>query len=206
LSRLGDAVRDVTQAGADWIHIDVIDGVFAPNISIGPPVIADIRKCSHLPFDVHLMIKFPDKYIKQFAESGADIISVHIEACQKPEETIAMIKEENIKAGLVLRPDTPAESVEHLIDKIDLLTPMTVNPGFSGQSFMESVVPKIKILRAMIKNSGAQIDMEADGGININTAPIAAAAGVNVLVAGSAVFKAKEGIEAAIRNLRIAAE
>ena len=205
-SRLGDEVRNVTQAGADWIHLDVIDGHFAPNITFGMPVIASIRKYSHLPFEAHLMIKSPERYIENFVEAGADIIVIHIESCQKPEEVIAIIKERNAKAGLALSPDTPAESVERLIDKIDLLVPMTVHPGFSGQNFIEAVVPKIKTLHAMVKKHAVQVDIEADGGINVETAPLATTAGANILVAGAAIFKAKEGIEAAIHNLRIAAE
>jgi len=205
-SRLGDEVQKVTQAGADWIHLDVIDGQFAPNITFGMPVIAAVRKYSHLPFEAHLMIKSPERYIKNFVEAGVDIIVIHIESCRKPEEVIAMVKEKNVKAGLALSPDTPVETVENLIYKVDLLVLMTVYPGFAGQKFIKTVIPKIKASRAMVKKHAVQIDIEADGGINIETAPLATAAGANVLVAGSAVFKAEEGIEAAIRNLRIAAE
>jgi len=205
-SRLGDEVQKVTQAGADWIHLDVIDGQFAPNITFGMPVIAAVRKYSHLPFEAHLMIKSPERYIKNFVEAGVDIIVIHIESCREPEEVIAMVKEKNVKAGLALSPDTPVETVENLIYKVDLLVLMTVYPGFAGQKFIKTVIPKIKASRAMVKKHAVQIDIEADGGINIETAPLATAAGANVLVAGSAVFKAEEGIEAAIRNLRIAAE
>jgi len=205
-SRLGDEVQKVTQAGADWIHLDVIDGQFAPNITFGMPVIAAVRKYSHLPFEAHLMIKSPERYIKNFVEAGVDIIVIHIESCREPEEVIAMVKEKNVKAGLALSPDTPVETVENLIDKVDLFVLMTVYPGFAGQKFIKTVIPKIKASHAMVKKHAIQVDIEADGGINIETAPLATAAGANVLVAGSAVFKAKEGIEAAIRNLRVAAE
>lgn len=205
-SNLGDEVRKVTQAGADWIHLDVIDGQFAPNITFGMPVIAAVRKYSHLPFEAHLMIKSPERYIKNFVEAGVDIIVIHIESCREPEEVIAMVKEKNIKAGLALSPDTPVETVENLIDKVDLLVLMTVYPGFAGQKFIKTVIPKIKASHAMVKKRAVQVDIEADGGINVETAPLATAAGANVLVAGSAVFKAEEGIEAAIRNLRVAAE
>ena len=183
-----------------------IDGQFAPNITFGMPVIAAVRKYSHLPFEAHLMIKSPERYIKNFVEAGVDIIVIHIESCREPEEVIAMVKEKNVKAGLALSPDTPVETVENLIYKVDLLVLMTVYPGFAGQKFIKTVIPKIKASRAMVKKHAVQIDIEADGGINIETAPLATAAGANVLVAGSAVFKAEEGIEAAIRNLRIAAE
>ncbi|MBC8233172.1 ribulose-phosphate 3-epimerase [bacterium] len=205
-SRLGDEVQKVTQAVADWIHLDVIDGQFAPNITFGMPVIAAVRKYSHLPFEAHLMIKSPERYIKNFVEAGVDIIVIHIESCREPEEVIAMVKEKNVKAGLALSPDTPVETAENLIDKVDLLVLMTVYPGFAGQKFIKKVIPKIKASHAMVKKCAVQVDIEADGGINVEIAPLATASGANVLVAGSAIFKAEEGVEAAIRNLRIAAE
>jgi ribulose-phosphate 3-epimerase len=188
-SALGQAVNDVTQAGADYIHIDVMDGHFVPNITIGPCVIKDLRKTSELPFDVHLMIENPDNYIEDFANSGADIITVHQEACIHLDRTIQFIKSLGKKAGVSLVPTTPPEVLDYILPELDLILVMSVNPGFGGQSFLESQLEKIEILRQKIDATGKKIDLEVDGGINAETAPLVVNAGADVLVAGSATFK-----------------
>jgi ribulose-phosphate 3-epimerase len=188
-SMLGEAVKDVTMSGADYIHIDVMDGHFVPNITIGPCVIKDLRKCSHLPFDVHLMIENPDNYIKDFAESGADIITVHAEACIHLDRTIQLIKSLGKKAGVSLVPSTPPDVLDYVLPELDLVLIMTVNPGFGGQSFITSQLEKIAIVRKKINATGKTIDLEVDGGINATTAKQVITAGADVLVAGSATFK-----------------
>jgi len=188
-AKLGEAVADVTSAGADYIHVDVMDGHFVPNITIGPCVVKDLRAHSNLPFDVHLMIENPDLYIKEFADSGADIITVHAEACVHLDRTISLIKSFGKKAGVSLVPSTPANVLDYVISEIDLVLVMTVNPGFGGQSFISSQLSKIKQIRKMIDETGRAIDLEVDGGINAETASLAISAGADVLVAGSATFK-----------------
>jgi len=187
-ARLGEEVREVDQAGADWIHIDVMDGHFVPNITIGPDVIQALRPHSDLPFDVHLMIAPTDPYLEAFAEAGADILTVHAEAGAHLHRTIQHIKSLGKKAGVALNPGTPAQSVQPLLGEIDLVLVMTVNPGFGGQSFIPGQLDKIRELRARIDASGRAIDLEVDGGINKTLAPRAVAAGADALVAGSATF------------------
>ncbi len=187
-ARLGEAVTDVTDAGADYIHIDVMDGHFVPNITIGPCVVKDLRPCSKLPFDVHLMIENADNYIKDFADAGADIITVHAEACVHLDRTIQLIKSFGKKAGVSLVPSTPASALDYVLQDIDLVLVMTVNPGFGGQSFINSQLDKISIIRKRIDAIGKNIDLQVDGGINAETAKKAVAAGADVLVAGSATF------------------
>ena len=202
-ARLGDEVRAIDGAGADWIHIDVMDGHFVPNITIGPAVVKALRPHSNKPFDVHLMIAPVDAYLSAFAEAGADIISFHPEAGAHPHRSVQNIKTLGKKAGIVLNPATPVQSVEHLIGDIDLILVMSVNPGFGGQSFIHSQLDKIRALRAMIDASGRDIALEVDGGIDAVTAPLAIAAGADVLVAGSASFRGGAGNYAAnIRGLR----
>lgn len=187
-ARLGEEVGAVTAAGADYIHIDVMDGHFVPNITIGPDVVGALRPHSGLPFDVHLMISPVDPYIPMFAENGADIITVHPEAGPHLHRTVQLIKSLGKKAGVSLNPGTPVASVEHVLAELDLVLVMTVNPGFGGQAFIESQLEKIAALRGMIDSAGLDIDLEVDGGINEATAGRAVSAGADVLVAGTATF------------------
>lgn len=187
-SRLGDEVRAVAAAGADYIHIDVMDGHFVPNITIGPLVVDAVRKVTTLPLDVHLMIENPDRYIPDFAKAGADIIVVHAEASVHLHRTIQLIKSLGKKAGASLNPATPLSALEYVLDELDLVLLMTVNPGFGGQSFIEACLPKIHALRAMLDRRGCDAELEVDGGVKIDNIDRIAHAGADVFVAGSAVF------------------
>ncbi|MFY7778518.1 MAG: ribulose-phosphate 3-epimerase [Elstera sp.] len=188
-ANLGAEVAAITEAGADMVHVDVMDGHFVPNITIGPAVVKALRPHSALPFDVHLMISPVDLYIAAFAEAGADIISFHPEAGAHPHRTVQLIKSLGKKAGIVLNPHTPIEMIDYLIDDLDLILVMSVNPGFGGQSFIDSQLRKIETLRKRIDATGKRIDLEVDGGITLETAPRAVAAGADLLVAGTATFK-----------------
>ena len=185
---LGAEVRAVSQAGADYIHIDVMDGHFVPNLTIGPAVVAALRPHSSLPFDVHLMISPADPYIPDFVQAGADIVTVHVEAGPHLHRTIQLIKDEGVRAGLALNPGTPVTVVKPLLDTLDLVLVMSVNPGFGGQSFIAGQLEKIRQLRTLIDKSERKIDLQVDGGINSENAADAIAAGADVLVAGSATF------------------
>ncbi|MRR17074.1 MAG: ribulose-phosphate 3-epimerase [Deltaproteobacteria bacterium] len=186
--KLGEEIAAVEQAGADWIHLDVMDGHFVPNITMGPAIISALRKATGLPFDVHLMIKDPDPYIESFAASGADYITVHVEATHHLHRTVELIKKTGKKAGLSLNPATPLCSVEEILPDVDLLLIMSVNPGFGGQKFIPSSLSKIKRARAMIAELSPQTLLEVDGGVNLQNIASIAQAGTDVLVAGAAVF------------------
>nr|WP_308726352.1 ribulose-phosphate 3-epimerase [Desulfobacca acetoxidans] len=200
-SCLGKEVRAVVEAGADWIHIDVMDGHFVPNITIGPPVIKALRKITDLPFDVHLMIAQPEGYIADFVEAGANIISVHVEASTHLHRTLTEIRRLGCKPGVVLNPATPLETITYVLEEVDMVLLMTVNPGFGGQEFINAVSPKIEKLREIIDRLNLPVAIEVDGGANLETIAIMARAGADIFVAGSAIFNQPD-YKAAISRLR----
>ncbi|MBT2691401.1 ribulose-phosphate 3-epimerase [Bacillus sp. ISL-55] len=200
-ARLGEEIMDVERGGADYIHVDVMDGHFVPNITIGPLIVEAIRPVTKLPLDVHLMIENPDQYIEAFAKAGADYITVHVEASRHLHRTIQLIKSTGVKAGVVLNPATPVDSLKHIIEDIDMVLLMSVNPGFGGQKFISSVLPKIRQVKELADSMNPEVEIEVDGGVNEETAKLCVEAGANVLVAGSAVFN-KEDRGAAIASLR----
>ncbi|QIB26251.1 ribulose-phosphate 3-epimerase [Caloranaerobacter azorensis] len=194
-SRLGEDIKKAEKGGADLIHLDVMDGRFVPNITIGPPVLKNLRSVTKLPFDVHLMIEEPERYIKEFVDSGADIITVHQEATVHLHRTIQQIKSYGIKAGVALNPSTPLSTIEYIIEDIDMVLIMTVNPGFGGQKFINNIGMKIRKLRDLINEKNLNIDIEVDGGIKLENAENVVRCGANVLVAGSAVFNSSDVAE-----------
>ena len=200
--KLAEQVKEVTKAGADYIHVDVMDGHFVPNVTIGPSVVAAIRPHTSLPFDVHLMIESPEKYIAEFVQAGADIITVHAEACHHLHRVIEQIKELGVKAGASINPATPLNVLDEILPYLDLALIMSVNPGFGGQHFIKSSIPKIRSLRQKLDNKGLTAELEVDGGVNAVIAPQVVEAGAQVLVAGSAVFNDKEGIPQALGRIR----
>jgi len=203
-SILGEEVKNLDMAGADYIHVDVMDGHFVPNITFGPVVIKKIRKYTKLPFDVHLMISPVEKYIKDFVDAGADIITVHPEATDNIERCVKTIKSLGKKAGVSLNPKTPISSIEKVLDKLDLILVMSVHPGFAGQSFMPEVLSKVKELRKIIDTKGLKTDLEIDGGINFETGALAIKSGADVLVSGTTIFSGKS-LKDNIQKLRTCA-
>ena len=206
-AKLGDQVGAVERAGADWIHVDVMDGHFVPNLTIGPRGVEAVRRSTSLPLDVHLMIEKPERFVTEFVKAGAATIGVQVEACPHLHRTIAQIHEAGARACVVLNPGTPALAIEPVLSDIDQVLVMTVNPGFGGQQFIESMLPKIAKLRGMIDASGREISLEVDGGISLKTIAQAARAGADVFVAGTAVFEAPDYAQAidALRKAALAA-
>ncbi|MFS0861442.1 ribulose-phosphate 3-epimerase [Fredinandcohnia sp. 179-A 10B2 NHS] len=200
-SKLGEEIKDVENGGADYIHVDVMDGHFVPNITIGPLIVEAIRPITSLPLDVHLMIQNPDAYIPAFAKAGANYITVHVETCPHLHRTIQLIKSYGVKAGVVLNPATTVDSIKHIIGDIDMVLLMTVNPGFGGQAFIHSVLPKIKEVSDIVRNNNLSVEIEVDGGVNVETAKLCVDAGANVLVAGSAIYN-QENRKEAISKIR----
>lgn len=200
-SNLLEDVKKVENAGCEYLHIDVMDGHFVPNITIGPLVVESLRKHSNMVFDTHLMIENPDNYIEAFAKAGSDLIVVHQEACKHLHRTIQGIKNLNVKAGVALNPATPVETIKHVLKDLDMVLIMTVNPGFGGQSFIEGMLDKIKELRCMIKDMGLEVDIQVDGGIKEENIHKVVEAGANIIVAGSAIFGSND-IPQTVKNLR----
>ena len=201
-ARLGEQVAEATRAGADYIHVDVMDGQFVPNITIGAPVVAAIRSWTNLPLDVHLMIEAPQHQIQQFADAGADIITVHVEACPHIHGVVQTIKELGVKSGVSLNPGTPIDTLEEVLPSLNLVLVMTVNPGFGGQTFIEGMLDKVARLRVELDRKGLLAELEVDGGINAQVAPRVVKAGARVLVAGAAVFKSGQTVKEALGEIR----
>ena len=205
-ARLGEAVAQAAEAGAEITHLDVMDGHFVPNLTIGPAVVESIRPGVDTVFDAHLMVEQPQNFVEAFAAAGADNLTIHAEIDGGPEAALDLIHEHGCSAGLCLRPKTPAAAVEPFLDRVQMILVMTVEPGFGGQSFMADMLPKIRRVRELIDQAGVDVHVEVDGGIDDTTAPQVVAAGANVLVAGSSVFRAPAGVAAAVHGLRAACE
>jgi len=204
-TRLGEQIAEVEAAGADYIHIDVMDGRFVPNITMGPFIVEAVRRVTALPLDVHLMIVEPEKHIQAFVDAGASFLSVHVEATPHLHRVVQQIRQAGVRPSVVLNPHTPAIAIKEILPFVDMVLAMTVNPGFGGQSFIPETLPKLREIRDLIQATGRTIDLEVDGGIDERTAPLVIAHGANVLVAGTSVFGAPEGSAAALRALRTAA-
>ncbi|MCC6801124.1 MAG: ribulose-phosphate 3-epimerase [Anaerolineae bacterium] len=203
-TRLGEQIAEAEAAGADYIHIDIMDGRFVPNITMGPLIVAAARRVTALPLDVHLMIVEPEKHIPAFAGAGADLISVHVEVCPHLHRVVQQIREAGVRPAVALNPHTPAVAIKEILPFVEMVLVMTVNPGFGGQSFIPETLPKLREIHQMIEAAGRVIDLEVDGGIDAHTAPQVVAHGANVLVAGTAIFGAPEGIAAAMGAIRAA--
>jgi ribulose-phosphate 3-epimerase len=201
-ARLGEQVREAESAGADWIHVDVMDGRFVPNITVGPPVVAALRRVTSLPLDLHLMIEEPERYLAAFATAGADRITVHVETCPHLHSTLEQIRQLGMLPGVTLNPATPIGSLSEVLDQVALILVMTVEPGFGGQAFIPRSIERLRHLRQMLRAAGVSPEVEVDGGIDSETASRVVAAGATVLVAGTAIFGTQEGVAAAIRRLR----
>ena len=203
-ARLGSQIQEVEAAGADWIHVDVMDGHFVPNLTMGPAVVEACRRVTRLPLDVHLMVEEPSRFLEAFADAGADHLTIHIEACPHVHQVIQSIRAMGRRAGISLNPGTPPEAVREILPLVDIVLVMSVNPGYSGQQFIEAVLPKIQTLRRWIDEGRFATVIEVDGGIDAATAPLAAGAGAEVFVAATAVFGHKDGIGAGMQALRTA--
>ena len=201
-ARLGAEVAEAEAAGADYIHVDVMDGHFVPNLTMGPPIVRAVRRVTELPLDVHLMMEAPERYLADFAEAGANILTVHVETCPHLHRTVEQIKELGCRAGVTLNPATPAASLQEILRFADLVLVMTVNPGYGGQRYIEGIEDKIGQVRAMLDDGGLHAELEVDGGIDAETAGRVVRAGADVLVAGTAIFGAEEGVRSAIERIR----
>jgi ribulose-phosphate 3-epimerase len=205
-SHLAEEIGRAEAAGADYIHVDVMDGHFVPNITVGPPVIRCLRNITHVPLDVHLMISDPMQYVPAFAEAGANILTVHIEATPHIHRVLERIRELGVRGGISLNPATPACAISEVLEDVDLVLVMTVDPGFGGQKLIGRTLHKVRQVRAMLDETGSDAELEVDGGVDVETAALLTAAGATVLVAGTAIFQAPEGVAAAIRAIRQSAE
>jgi len=201
-TQLGDQLKRAEDAGADWIHIDVMDGQFVPNISMGPVIVEACRRITDLPLDVHLMIIDPEKYLEDFADAGASNLTVHIETCPRMDQTLDKIRELGCKSGITLKPATSAEKIKPYLEKVDFVLVMTVNPGFSGQSFMPEMMPKIRDIRMMLDEINPEVPIEVDGGISPSTIGQAYENGARIFVSGSAIFDHPDGIKTGIKSLK----